>query len=111
MAKSLKFMAKPDFVKPDPEIKARLDELLKPYGLTVKELSAKTGIPIGTINNITTKDRDGAVRAEYLTAIWRAFPELDMKYILTGERDLIKLEAKGVIKQSLDQIDQMLNRL
>lgn len=75
------------FVKPDPTIKARLREELDQFKLTVKQLSSKTGIPVGTINNITIEDREGAVRAENLRALLEAFPTLDMKYILTGVRE------------------------
>ena len=70
-------------------VKERVEFLLKQTGLSQSDFAAKSGYSRAVLSNFLTGKTDKP-RIDFLDAIKRAFPTLDLNWLITGEGDMWK---------------------
>ena len=65
---------------------ARLQQFLKAYGLTSSELAQKLGVQKSSISHLLSGRNKPSF--DFLSKFARTFPEINLRWLLTGEGDM-----------------------
>jgi transcriptional regulator with XRE-family HTH domain len=97
-------------VKSDPEIRTRLKEEFKRLGVSIEEVADASAIAKGTLDNIMS-GRTDSMKDVHLSLLWKAYPSLNILYVLTGNRNANAdlLADIGVIDGALGRIRDRLS--
>lgn len=99
------------YVQTDEAIVERVLGILRRQRITMEELALKTGIPKGTMDNISA-GRVKSMKSSHLGAIIEAYPQFNAIYILTGEGEpIIVSGSTDPIHPLLTQANRALNEL
>lgn len=77
--------------KPSPEaleLKDRLNEMLKAYGLNQRNIANELDLPTSTINNYYSGKKEAALR--FLLALLKHYPDLSADWLMKGEGEMNK---------------------
>ena len=96
-------------VKSDPEIRGRLREEFKRLGLSIEDVAEASGIAKGTLDNIMS-GRVESMKDVHLSHLCKAFPDLHITYVLTGDRKSDQ-QLTDDIRAAYEANDRALRRL